>query len=128
MGDKIILFCVDPDLYTEYGSGSTKLPNTDPIPRIPVPYLVAVGVDALALPGPLVHPLLAALQIEVAAQAPPPLELLSHGVVGQVPARVLHQRHRDARVDGVLGVRTRHCLVLKQPLLPVGQRCPLLSL
>ena len=112
------------------------IPNTDPDPqscriRIQSPvyrYLVAVGVDALALPGPLVHPLLAALQIEVAAQAPPPLELLSHGVVGQVPARVLHQRHRDARIDGVLGVRTRHRLVLKQPLLPVGQRCPLLSL
>ena len=51
MGDKIILFCVDPDLYTEYGSGSTKLPNTDPIPRIPVPCCSRGGCSCPAWPA-----------------------------------------------------------------------------
>ena len=85
-------------------------------------------MDALARLGPLIHPLLAALQVEVTAEAAPPLELLRHGVVGQVPARVLHQRHRDAGVDGVLRVRPRHRLVLEESLLPVGERRSLFSL
>ncbi len=85
-------------------------------------------MDALALLGPLVHPLLAALEVEVAAQAAAPLKLLRHSVVGAVPARVLHQRHRDAGVDGVLCVSSRHRLVLEQPLLPVGQRRSFLTL
>jgi len=85
-------------------------------------------MNALARLGPLVHPLLAALQVEVAAQAAPPLELLRHGVVGQVPARVLHQRHRDAGVDGVLRVRPRHRFVFEEAFLPVGEGRSLLSL
>ena len=71
---------------------------------------------------------LAALQGEVAAEAAAPLELLGHVVVGLVPAGVLHQRHRDAAVDGVLGVGPRHRLVLEQPLLPVRERGALLAL
>lgn len=90
--------------------------------------LVAVGVDALALGGAALHPLLATLEGKVAAQPPAPLEVLGHGVVGGVPARVLHQRHGDPAVDGVLGVGPRHRLVLEQPLLPVGQRRALLPL
>ena len=42
-----------------------------------------------------------------------PLELIGKLVVGQVPAGVLHQGHRDAGVDRVLGVRASHRLVLK---------------
>ena len=85
-------------------------------------------MDALPRGGAALHPVLAALEGKVAAQPPAPLELLGHSVVGSVPARVLHQRHSDPAVDGVLGVGPRHRLVLEQPLLPVGQRRPLLPL
>lgn len=65
---------------------------------------------------------------KVAAEVPAPLELVGHVVVGEVPSGVLHERHGDPRVDGVLGVRPGHRLVLEQPLLPVRESRPLLAL
>ena len=70
-------------------------------------------MDAFARPRSAFHPVLAALESKVAAQTLAPLEVLGHVVVWEVPAGVLHQGHRDPRVDRVLGVCPRHCLVLK---------------
>ena len=91
-------------------------------------HLVAVWVDALTSRPPALHPVLAALQSKVAAEVLPPLELLRHVVVGEVPAGVLHQRHGYPGVDRVLGVSPRHRLVLKQSFLPVSESRALLSL
>ena len=65
---------------------------------------------------------------KVAAEIPAPLELVCHVVVGEVPSGVLHQRHGDPRVDGILGVRAGHGLVLEEPLLPMREGRPLLAL
>ena len=65
---------------------------------------------------------------KVASKVPAPLELVGHVVVGEVPSGVLHERHGDPRVDGVLGVRPGHGLVLEEPLLPMRESRPLLTL
>ncbi len=72
--------------------------------------------------GPGFHPVHAAAFGEVAAQVTAPAERLGQFHVGLVPARVLHEGQRDARVDGILRVRPRHGFVLEGALLPVRQR------
>ena len=80
-------------------------------------YLVAERMYALPLSLPDVHPLETRLSGEIASEALAPLEVVCHLVVGQVPARVLHEGHGDPGVDGVLGVGPRHRLVLTEEIL-----------
>lgn len=62
----------------------------------------------------MVHPELAALHDEVAAEAAAPVQPLGQAVVGPVPPAVLHDGQRQPRKHPVLGVGARHGLVLRE--------------
>lgn len=66
-------------------------------------------------PLPLsVHPELAALHDEVAAEAAAPVQPLGQAVVGPVPAAILHDGQRQPRKHPVLSVGARHGLILRE--------------
>lgn len=79
------------------------------------------ALEESILHGSRLHPLHAAPLHELAPQILAPVERLGHVHVRLVPTSIFHQGERDARINRILCVSSRHGLVLERPFLPVSQ-------
>lgn len=69
----------------------------------------------------VLYPILATTHSKRTSQSLAPGQRRCHGVVGPIPAGILHQCKGDAREDRRLCVRASHGLILQDALFPVGQ-------